>query len=350
MIFKRLHEVLVLCDWQSDLKGVYMINLASSADKNFLPYTYVMLFSMLQQHHEEAIRFFLLHDGLNGKDLQPFHDLCSNSGNQFVSLVINAGEFVNFQKISTSKYWPLSAYFRLRLMENLPADVDRILYLDGDIIVNNNLLVFYYMDMGDNLIAACSDMTSLETSSMERRLSSWMEPFLSLLRNERYFNSGVMLYDVERYRKKYHENPYFRLFPKYAEQILCPDQDLLNLAHQDETLLLDPMEYNCMPYVAYRVAGKSYTEIKSEAKILHFAGRKPWESGNHIHYPAEKIWWETAFETIYSDELQMAFLESSLSDKRLEEEVRELYQKNSELKEGLAGIKSSLEKIMGTVY
>ena len=326
-----------------------MINIATSADKKFLPYTYVMFFSVIKQHPDECIRFFLLHGGLDEEAMQPMMELCAGSNNQFVPLVANPDDFKILRQTLASKTRSVSAYFRLQLLDLLPADVDRILYLDVDIIVNKPLTDFYNRKLDGHLMTACPDMILFDPIGLEKRLSSWKEPFSSLLKNGRYFNSGVTLYDVAGMRKKYQENPYFKIFPQYENQIQYPDQDLLNIVHKDEVLLLDPLQYNCMPYIAFRNMELSYEELKEKAFILHFVGQKPWTSGNHIHYPAEKIWWETAFETIYSDELQMAFLESSLSDRMLEEEVRELYRKNSELREGLAGIKSSLEKIMGAV-
>ena len=319
-----------------------MFNLATSADQKFLPFTYVMVFSLLEQHPQEQVRVFLLHGGLTEEDLTPLHELCASRKGAFVPLLVDHSEFANLGTTPEAKSWPPSAYYRLRLLDLLPEDVDRLLYLDGDIIVNKNLTDLYHTGLGENLIAACTDMVSFEEKRKSGRVKAWPRMLGKLLEEDRYFNSGMILMDVERLRKKYSFETYRELMEANDKEIRYPDQDLLNLVHQDETLILDAWKYNCMPYNVFRIADKSCEELKESAYILHFAGPKPWDDGDHIHYETEQLWWDAALKTPYKQEFLIRFLQGSLRCRSLEEEIRRLYDENARLKEGLESIKHSL--------
>ncbi len=323
-----------------------MMNLATSCDEHYLIYTYVMVHSFLEAHPGEEVRVFLLHGGLPEESLVPLKELCGGRGELF-PLKVEHAEFADLGKTEESKTWPPAAYYRLRLFDLLPGDVDRLLYLDGDIVIRGDLGELYRIELGENTIAACPDMVSFEEKRKNARLDAWPEKLGGLLRENRYFNSGVILMDVSRLRESYHFETYLKLIEQYPEEIRYPDQDLLNLVHQNETLLLDPWVYNCMPYLAFRTAGKHYGDLADTAKILHFAGPKPWFTGDHIHYDGELFWWEAAEKTRYGEQLQLDFLEQSLSCRSLEEEIRRLYEENGALKQNLKELEKSLGALAG---
>ena len=93
------------------------------------------------------------------------------------------------------------------LMDILPESVDRLMYLDVDLIINGSIEELYHVDFaGDDVIAA-------DDSNGKRTLDTFGSKQIEMFRDMlaqgfRYFNAGVMLFNIAQIRKTHNFNTY----------------------------------------------------------------------------------------------------------------------------------------------
>lgn len=282
------------------------MNIVTSLNQKYVKYAYVMMTSVLE-NNEEPIHFFLLQSDLTASDHEIFSSLTEKYGCEITYLDIDASRFSS-DLITTSDNWSLEAYFRLLLIQILPDEIDRILYLDVDIIVNKPLTDLYYQDFEGNNFCVCREIT-FDGSFPDYR----QQVFADLLeKGYDYFNSGVMLWNIENLRKQnYTFDRYMEVARAANHKLLAFDQDVLNLTHHGEIKYVDEYLYDLFPRFAY-ASGIHYEDVVKETVILHFTGEKPWQ-GKYIHYDIEQIWWDYAKKTPFYQEFMETFLQECLA-------------------------------------
>lgn len=155
-------------------------------------------------------------------------------------------------------------YARLMIDRLVGADVERILYLDCDMLVRDDVGLLFDIDLGDNAIAAVRD-TSGAFITGGRDLRGNRDLFDPA---DYYFNAGLVLIDIEKWRAA---DILGRMEDAYANGIMQRiyyDQDLLNLIFQRRWLAL-PWRWNL---IDARASHEGF-----DPAILHYTGdTKPW--------------------------------------------------------------------------
>ena len=199
------------------------------------------------------------------------------------------------------RFGPAATWSRLLLPEVLPG-LDKVLYLDSDVVVTDPLRPLWDLDLTDHALAAVS--TVFPAEEWGRRHCE----ALGISRPELYFSTGVMLMNLAHLRAERctpraldyalancDPNWYFDMSSrdqerlKYvavnAEQLTFVDQDVLNALFADSRLELHP-RWNCTNNVIHSpFSGEFYGERTREEAvrnpaIRHFNGgaqSKPWE-------------------------------------------------------------------------
>ena len=240
------------------------MNIAVSLDSNYARYTYVMLTSLFEnQDNEWDIHIFLLQSGLKFEEKRFLEDLIGSRGGILHWMNINPSLF-SAECLAVTE-WSMEIYYRLMLQDILPIEVDRILYLDVDVIINKSLKELYTTDFEGNLLCACSEpfaglgFFDVHNQFFKQQLK---EGFI-------YFNSDVLLLNIKELRKKYHLETYLNIAKALPYKLVASDQDLLNFVHWKEVKILDSSKYNLFARFAYN-CGVSYQEAKDSATIIHF--------------------------------------------------------------------------------
>lgn len=165
-------------------------------------------------------------------------------------------------KNNKTSFTPYSA-LRL-LMDKIPSLPDRLLYLDGDIIVMKDLKEFFQMDMGNKEIGMALDVVG----------HHWL--------GRRYCNSGVMLCDLAALRKNCTFDKTRNFINKH--RLFMPDQSALNFTLKDKKLVL-PYIYNEQRTTTEETVIRHYCRMP---KCLHFVKVRPWQCEKfRKHYPGE---------------------------------------------------------------
>lgn len=171
-------------------------------------------------------------------------------------------------------------YLRLALPRLLP-EVDRILYMDADVLVRGSLLPLWQTPLNGNVMAAVKGAVNLS----EKWEWNNDRPYWHLLSEMKggYINAGVTLLDLAEVRKR---DLAARWNELAGEKFYYQDQDILNITCQGAITYLPP-KYNRLAYLeegdyGQFVAEGVYTEKECKEAlqspvILHYAGYKPWK-------------------------------------------------------------------------
>lgn len=157
--------------------------------------------------------------------------------------------------------WSVEIYFRLFAPYLLP--IDKVLYLDGDTIVNGDLSDFYNTPMSDEIYIRCVANDIIDTHN--RRLNLPDENI--------YINSGVLLLNLKAMRKIPAERT-IELLWKNRGRFKFPDQDYINCTVKNRKELYDN-RYNYMISVAE--INPQYQK-QDDILICHYVMEKPWST------------------------------------------------------------------------
>ena len=129
------------------------MNLLMTLDRNYVPQLNVMLFSALHSDSAAYFDMYLLHDeGLSEADVAETRALLGQRGALHLIQVDESG----LADAPTSDRYPKAIYYRIFAAKYLPDTLDRVLYLDPDIVVRQSLRELYEMPMGTAFFAATS--------------------------------------------------------------------------------------------------------------------------------------------------------------------------------------------------
>lgn len=248
------------------------IDLLVSLDENYLPQLRVMLYSASLNNPGVHFRVFLLHRGFST-------ELLSSLSRQLEVLdmelrAIRVDERL-FENAPVMKQYPQEMYYRLLAAQLLPEDMDRIIYLDPDILVINPLTPLWRLDMGGKLFAAAAHTGMTELANNVNRLRLGTE------RN--YFNSGVLLIDLASCRAEVKPEEIFSYVSEHADELVLPDQDVLNALYSSRILELDDAlwNYDARNFKNYLMRSNGVADMEwviEHTVVLHFCGRaKPWK-------------------------------------------------------------------------
>jgi lipopolysaccharide biosynthesis glycosyltransferase len=215
---------------------------------------------------------YILHSGLNSSDID---EVKNSTSMDIVFIKIDSNDFSDFPK---NLRYPNEMYYRLLAYKYLPANIDRILYLDPDTIVINSLCDFYNCDFHGNYLVACTHIKKL--------LNKFNRDRLHVEENVPYINSGVMLMNLNGMRKDDKREEVKKFVEEMGNRLALPDQDIIMAVYGSKILLEDCMKYNLSERMlifwnADPQNNKIDLEwIKKNSVIIHYCGRnKPWKKG-----------------------------------------------------------------------
>ena len=168
--------------------------------------------------------------------------------------------------VVTPGHVSVASYYRIAAPWLLPADLTRVIYLDSDLVVRGDLAALFATDLKGQPLAAAVD-TAVPSVSAPLGLRNYRA--LGLAPDVPYFNAGVLVLDLARWRRERIPERAFDYLAAHIEVIRFWDQDVLNAVLAGDFRALDP-RWNQLPDVAHH--------IREEPWIVHFASTsKPWQ-------------------------------------------------------------------------
>ena len=254
------------------------MDIVACTDKWFVMPTGVMIYSVCVNNPEVDIVFHIItDDNVTGKDQHDLEDVVASFNGKSVKFYLVSEQIlsIKFPVREDRKDIMQTTYYRLWLAELLPPTIDKVLYLDGDIIVRHSLLPLWNTDLGNNAIAAVPDCLEGNMEYYQR---------LGYPSELGYFNAGVLLINLSYWREHEVINHFVRYIQTHAEDILCQDQDVLNVFFKERKIIL-PLKYNLMsgfiikkPKIDVKKYENELLEAHTDPVIVHFIADKPWYS------------------------------------------------------------------------
>lgn len=274
------------------------VNIVYFSDKNYIPYMMTSLYSATKNKHKESIyNIYIIAKDFNQEDKNKLNNIkLDNVKINIVSAKEKTLDYTRLGRFSGFKT-AMQKIFISDYLQNL----DKVLYLDADTIVQKDLLEVYNKDVSQNYLAATKDGLMYQFPEHITEIGLDWRKF--------YFNSGVMLLNLDKIRKDNLLTEAINYFNTHEE--VFGDQDILNVIVKDKVLSLSYL-YNCNSTFFEERDAKFLSQFYEEpvsqtprkvydnATILHFAGHKPWTPW-FTHSYLKPLWQEYHKEmnTIY---------------------------------------------------
>lgn len=261
------------------------VNVCMAFDDNYLHHGMVAVTSMIQNMQEDAkISLHLLcsknlSDSSRRKIIEEFK-------NHVVVSFWNVDEslFLNFPL--NRKHININTYYRL-IIDKVLSHLDKVIYIDADVIVCGNIAELWNEDLDDSLIAGSLDEGGV---SQSRRLK--------LPPSSNYINAGVLIFNLKEIRKKYNDvfDIYSEKYLEYSDRIILQDQDILNIVYFDHIKVLD-LRWNINSRLfRQNTLERKYSEVDenialNNVGIIHFTDTyKPWTF--FCSHPYADLYWK----------------------------------------------------------
>lgn len=288
------------------------MNLLFAIDRNFTDLFVTCMRSILRNGGADHYTAYILHSDLAQVQQEALaRKLGARVSCQFVT--VDSEMFADFP---TTKRYPRQIYYRLAAPLLLPDHLDRVLYLDVDLVVINPLTELYEIDFEGNYYVACTHTKEFLSRLNQARLGT--------PKGTPYINTGVMLLNLQALREHL-SLPDIQCYAREKmHKLILPDQDILTALYGDKTKLVDTMRYNLSDRILtlYNADPKNPTLdvawVRRNTSIVHYCGKnKPWKDnyigslGIFYHELSRKNQQDTE---VYRLEHDLSELEAELND------------------------------------
>lgn len=246
------------------------MNLLFAIDDNFTKQLETLLLSVAINTDDQDINIYVMQSSPLEKTAE-LEQCCQLLGMTYHPVMIDDQIFADAPV--TDRY-PKTIYYRLLAHRLLPEDVHKILYLDADILCINDLKRLYETDLTGYLYASAIHTGLTGTTEVINKIR------LQNFDSDGYYNSGVLLMNLDAIRQEVHAEDIFDYIKKHI--LFLPDQDVLNALYGDRIKSVPDQIYNFDTRKGGTYETISFGEwtldwVVKHTVILHYCGRdKPW--------------------------------------------------------------------------
>lgn len=273
------------------------MNIALCADHNFLMPCGVLINSICINNNS-CVHFFLITDeSFIDDDYNILKEIVTrhNNSNTITILKVDAEQIKNEMRFKDG-FYKVQITYRLLLADLIPSSISKVLYLDCDTIVRESLHNLWHTDIRGCALAAVQDAQEGKIEQFNR---------LGYPSQLGYFNSGVMLINLEYWRKHQLSAQFFDFIRTRPESLVLFDQDVLNYVCRLNKADI-PLRYNVQSDFLLKTTKLYFdiwkhhdelTEARNNPAIIHFSGSRPWEKGTKhpfkdefFRYRQDTVW------------------------------------------------------------
>lgn len=257
----------------SDVKGTYSKCVATT------------MVSVLD-HTTEKITFHILHDDtLSETNRILLKQTAERFGGMTVFYKVQFDQ--DMVSLDSVKNITIGTLFRL-MIPNTCCELCKIIYLDGDVLVQLDLNELWKIDLTNNCLGAVPDVEITKKNYIDNRLYKHLGVAANC-----YFNSGILVLNLEEIRKQMDLGKEGIRILKNHPHLPFADQDVLNIIFQRQMIEL-PTNYNFQVDLLDDTQDYSFLE---QSKIFHFSGTvKPWFAPQPF---VQKLYYSYMAQTAY---------------------------------------------------
>lgn len=257
----------------------------------------VFVISLLENSKRRSVHIYFMYNDFSEENQHRLRKTVTRYFGCTIDFIYIGEKFFSYVplKATTNKYITVETYFRMAMSEVLPENIDRILYLDTDIIVDKDYLDFYNLELGEDIVAyVCQDYGLVMNDKVRKNV------YHNLAFNETdlYFNAGVLLLNMKNVRRYFSLDVFKEFILNNYNKLIFHDQDVLNKLFRGRVEYVDYNIYDCRPF--YYPYSKAYNKkIVDTAVIIHY-GEKPWNAD--FTDLAGELFWKYALIGNYTEE------------------------------------------------
>lgn len=243
---------------------------------SYAKYIGVTIKSIAENNRNNDVDIYVLTDFFNDETTLWLNALAETERN--ITIHINLVDDSKLRGLKDT--WSIYTWYRVLIPEILPKSVRRVLYLDADVIVKDDISELFSIDMTDKSIAAVID---IESANAETFLRCGYDS------SKGYVCAGVMLMNLDYWREYNLSEKIVKWGFDHNDCIKFPDQDTINFICQDSKIIL-PLRYGIVDKF-FTCDDYYLNQYRQELKaafynpgIVHYAGQSPWvyEKAKHV--------------------------------------------------------------------
>lgn len=249
-----------------------------ATDNNYVPFLAVAIKSLLINASSDYFyNIHVLTEGLDETNIDQLNTLKTDNCEIIINDVSKYVRLIKANMDATLRdYYTTSIFYRI-FIASMFRRYDKAIYLDCDICVVDDISKMYNTEIGDNIFGCVIDeiVSSNPVLHDYARNAVGVEP-------SKYFNSGVLLINLKKYREEKIERKFVELMVKYNFQTIAPDQDYLNVLCKDKVFYMDA-GWDKMTLDE---------NLSGELHLIHYnMFKKPWLFDNVLY---EEYFWKYA--------------------------------------------------------
>lgn len=250
------------------------MNILVAINEKYIKQLNILLNSIQYSNPSENFDIYILNNDLSKEKLKEVQKGLKEKRFNICDIKIKNEDVKKF--INIEKKNPKETYFRILASKYLPENLDRVLYLDADTVVINNLKELYDMDFEDNFYIATTHITKLLHKLHKIRLNIDEEA--------PYINTGVLLINLQKMRDIQIENDIKKYLEEVKNKVTMQDRDIITVLYGNKIKLVDSFKYNLGDRELNFYNLRNYKNpiglkwIYKNTVIIHYYGKnKPWE-------------------------------------------------------------------------
>lgn len=259
-------------------------NIAVVINERYLRHMFVMLSSLFDNNIGSAFRVYIFVSSHAAECFGSINTFFCRTKQQYTIIIIEDSLLGNVPILDENM--SSEAYYKLLIPLKMPQEVDRVLYLDADIIVQGSIVGLWNSDLEGKAFGAVTDYFMNQDIEYKSRLMRC---------EDSYVNTGVLLIDLSILRKIYQFDIIMQYIRENGKQFRFHDQEVINaLFYQEMKILDEKYNYICMYRNLWDPIVYKMKDERSDICIYHYAlsGNKPWNP--HYRGKYGNLYWKYA--------------------------------------------------------
>ena len=248
------------------------INVCLATDENYVKYMTTVMYSILTSAKEnDNLHFYILCNNVSKESKKTVNRIKSAKQCEIKFIDLDIKEFESFP--AGGPHISNTTYFRYKIAELLP-DVDKIIYLDCDMIVKQSLSELFETDLTGFYIGGVEDVGYYYWKDFNPEF---------IYKDGFYINAGMLLINMQEWKKQNLFKKLIDFTVKEADKIRIGDQDVINQVCLNKIKKLDykwnvqDSFYRDKPEVPYNPNKNEIIRAATNPAIIHYTNfRKPW--------------------------------------------------------------------------
>lgn len=270
------------------------ICVAYASDDNYSAFMGISMLSLFESNKSaEGITVFILDYGISGENVKKLEDIAEKYQRKLIFCAVD--DYISTLDLNMGpRKISIVSYARLFLASIIPADYDRVIYLDCDTIINGDMLPMWRAPIGDSIVAGVQDT-----------VDRFFLNAVGLPDGTRYVNAGILLLNLKIWREENLQSKFMDYIREKNGNVPHHDQGVINHVSGSRRLIL-PLRFNVTANIfsfsekvirrMHDIKGEYYSqsdidEARESPVVLHFTAGllgRPWQEG--CRHPKQELY------------------------------------------------------------